>query len=143
MSPCVDISGQNKLCACEAPPVLRTGFSKDLSEQLQCSEKGGEIDTPHKLTSKTAVRLMDQSIASGGVIPTDTIMSTTSSCLSSMTEVREESQQFNPIQIQGTITEDTPVALRTRRSRQQTAPIRTKNDGGDLFQATKNQNEDN
>jgi hypothetical protein len=60
-----------------------------------------------------------------------------------MTEVREESQQLNPIQIQGTITEDTPVALRTRRSRQQTVPIRTKDDGGDLFQATKNQNKDN
>ena len=139
MSPCVDISGPNRLCACEAPSVLRSGFSKDLSEQLQCSEKGGEIDTRHKLTSKTAVRLMDRSIASGGVIPTDTIMSTsctTSSCLSPMTEVREESQQLNPIQIQGTITEDTPVALRTRRSRQQTAPIRSNDDEGDLFQAT-------
>ena len=143
MSPCVDISGPNRLCACEAPPVLRTGFSKDLSEQLQCSEKGGEIDTRHKSTSKTAVRLMDRSIASGGVATTDTIMSTTSSCLSSMTEVREESQQLNPIKIQGTITEDTPVALRTRRRRQQTVPIRTKVDGGDLFQATKDQNKDN
>ena len=143
MSPCVDITGPNRLCACEAVPVLRTGFSKDLPEQLQCSEKGGEIDTRHKLTSSNAVRLKDRSIASEGVIPTDTIMSTTSSCLSSMTEVREESQQLNPIQIQGTITEDTPVALRTRRSRQQTVPIRTKDDGGDLFQATKNQNKDN
>ena len=143
MSPCVDITGPNRLCACEAVPVLRTGFSKDLPEQLQCSEKGGEIDTRHKLTSSNAVRLRDRSIASEGVIPTDTIMSTTSSCLSSMKEVREESQQLNPIQIQGTITEDTPVALRTRRSRQQTVPIRTKDDGGDLFQATKNQNKDN
>ena len=143
MSPCVDITGPNRLCACKAVPVLRTGFSKDLPEQLQCSEKGGEIDTRHKLTSSNAVRLRDRSIASRGVIPTDTIMSTTSSCLSSMTEVREESQQLNPIQIQGTITEDTPVALRTRRSRQQTVPIRTKDDGGDLFQATKNQNKDN
>ena len=60
-----------------------------------------------------------------------------------MTEVREESQQLNPIQIQGTIPEDTPVALRTRRSRQQTAPIRTKDDGGKLLQATNNRNKDN
>ena len=67
MSPCVDTSsGPNRLCACEAVPVLRTEFSEDLSEQLQCSEKGGEIDTRHKSTSQTAVRLIDQSIASGG-----------------------------------------------------------------------------
>ena len=53
-----------------------------------------------------------------------------------MTVGREESQQLNPIQIQGTITEDTPVALRTRRCRQQKVPTRIHNCEGDLFQAT-------
>ena len=42
---------------------------------------------------------------------------------------------MNPIQIQGTITEDTPVALRTRRGRQQKVPISTNDGKGDLFQA--------
>ena len=63
-------------------------------------------------------------------------MRTTSERLSLMTEGTEESQQLNPIQIQGTITEDTPVALRTRRCRQQAVPIRINNGEGDLFQAT-------
>jgi len=144
MSPCVNSSsGPNRLSACEAPPVLCTGFSKDLPEQLQCSEKGGEIDTRHKSTTRNAVGSKNRSSASGGVISKDTIKRTTSNCLSTMTEGREESQQLNPTQIQGSITEDTPVALRTRRSRQQTVPIRTKDDRGDLFQATKNQNKDN
>ena len=53
-----------------------------------------------------------------------------------MTEGREESPQLNPTQIQGTITEDKPVALRTRRCRQQTVPISTNDCKGDLFQAT-------
>ena len=53
-----------------------------------------------------------------------------------MTEAKEESQQLNPTQIQGTITEDKPVALRTRRHRQQTVPISTHDGKGDLFQAT-------
>ena len=53
-----------------------------------------------------------------------------------MTEGREESQQLNPTQIQGTIPEDKPVALRTRRCRQQTVPISTNDGKGDLFQAT-------
>jgi hypothetical protein len=124
------------LCACEAVPVLRTGFSKDLSEQLQCSEKGGEIDTRRKSTAKNADRSKNQSIASGGVIPKDTINSTTSDCLSLMAEGRDESQPLDPIQIQGTITEGTPVALRTRRGRQQTAPIRINDDEGDSFRVT-------
>ena len=104
MSPCVNNgSGPNRLCACEAVPELRTGFSKDLPDQLQCSEKGGEIDTRHKSTTRNALVSKNRSIASGGVILKDTIKSTTSDCLSTMTEGREESQQLNPIQIQGTI----------------------------------------
>jgi hypothetical protein len=120
MSPCVDTSsGPNRLCACEAVPVLRTGFSEDLSEQLQYSEKGREIDTLHKSIAKNADRSKNRGIASGGVISKDTIKSTTSDCPSLMTEGREESQQLDPIQIQGTITEGTPVALRTTKSTQQ------------------------
>ncbi len=35
-TPCVDnSSGPNRLCACEAGPVVHTSFLKDLSEQLQ------------------------------------------------------------------------------------------------------------
>ena len=90
--------------------------------------KGGEIDTRHKPTTRNAVASgsKNRSFASGGVISKDTIKRTTSNCLSTMTEGREESQQLNPTQIQGTITEDKPVALRTRRCRQQTVPISTK-----------------
>ena len=120
----------------ETPPVLRTGFSKDLPEQLQCSEKGGEKDTRHKLTTRNAVGSKNRSSASGGVTSKDTIMRTTSVCLPLMTEGNEESQQLNPIQIQGTITEDIPVALRTRSCRQQTVPISTNDGKGDSFQAT-------
>ena len=101
MSPCVNSSsGPNRLSACEAPPVLRTGFSKDLPEQLQCSEKGGEIDTRHKSTTRNAVGSKNRSPASGGVTAKDTIKRTTSNCLSTMTEGREESQQLDPTQIQ-------------------------------------------
>ena len=78
MSPSVDnASGPIRLSACEAPPVLRTGFSKGLPEQLQCSEKGGEIDTRHESTTGNAVGSKNRSTASGGVIPNDTIMRTT------------------------------------------------------------------
>ncbi len=94
----------------EASPVLRSGFSKDLSEQLQCSEKGGEIYTQLKLTARNAVRSKNRSLVSGGVILKDTIKNTNSDCLSSMTEDTEESQS-DPIQILGKITEGTPVAL--------------------------------
>ena len=121
------------MVACEAIPVLGTGFSEDLSEQLQCSEKGGEIDTQHKLTAKNADRSKNRSIASGWVISKDTIKSTTSDCLSLMTEGREESQQLDPVQIQGTITDGKPVALRTRKGRQQKAPNRINDGEGDLF----------
>ena len=99
------------MCLRETVPVLRTGFSEDLSEQLQRSEKGGEIDTRHKSTAKNADRSKNRCIASGGVISKDTIKSTTSDCPSLMTEGREESQQLDPIQIQGTIKEGTPFAL--------------------------------
>ena len=79
MSPCVDNgSGSNRLCACEAVPAICTGFSDDLPDQLQCSENGGEIDTRHKSTTRNAVRSKGRSIASGGVIPKDTIKITTS-----------------------------------------------------------------
>ena len=53
-----------------------------------------------------------------------------------MTEGREESEQLNPTQIQGTIAEDKFVALRTRRCRQETVPISTNDGKGNLFQAT-------
>ena len=79
---------------------------------------------------------LNQSIASEGVIPKDTIKITISDWLSSMTEGREESQQLDPIQIQGTITEGTPVALRTRGGRQQKAPNRINDGEGDLFRLT-------
>ena len=122
----------------EAPPVLRTGFSKDLPEQFQCSEKleGREIGTRHKPTTRNAVGSKNRSSASGGVISKDTIKRTSSNCLSTMTEGREESQQLNPTPIQGTITEDKAVAFRTRKCRQQTVPISTNDGKGDLFQAT-------
>ena len=136
MSPCVDITGPNRLCACEAVPELCTGFSKDLPEQLQCSGKEGEIDTQHGLTTRNAVGSKNRSIASGGVISKDTIKRTTSDFLSTKKVGRKESQQMNPTQIQGTNTEDKPVALRTRRCRQQTVPISTNDGKGDLFQAT-------
>jgi flagellar biosynthesis chaperone FliJ len=135
MSPCVDTSsGPNRLCACETVPVLRTGFPEDLSKHLLCSKKGGEIDTRHRSTTRNAVGSKNRSMASGGVIPDDTIKITTSDGLPSTTEVREESQKLDTIQVQGTISEDKPVALRTRRCRQQTAPIRINDDGGDSFQ---------
>ena len=53
-----------------------------------------------------------------------------------MTESKEDSQQLNPNLIQGTITEDTTVALRTRSGRQQSVPISTNDGKGDSFQAT-------
>jgi hypothetical protein len=55
-----------------------------------------------------------------------------------MTEGREESQQSNPIQIQGNIqvTTGTPAALRTRRCIQQKAPNRINDDEGDSFRVT-------
>ena len=53
-----------------------------------------------------------------------------------MTEGREESQHLDQIQIQGTITEGTLVALRTRRCRQQKAPNRINDDEGDSFRVT-------
>jgi hypothetical protein len=53
-----------------------------------------------------------------------------------MTEGREESQQLDPIQIQGTIGEGTPVALRTRTGGQQKAPNRINDDEGDPFRVT-------
>jgi hypothetical protein len=53
-----------------------------------------------------------------------------------MTEGREESQQWDQIQIQGTITEGNPVALRTRRCRQQKAPNRINGDEGESFCVT-------
>ena len=58
MSPFVNTgngSGTNRLCACEVVPEVRNGFSKDLPEQLRYSEKGGETDTRHKLTTRNAV----------------------------------------------------------------------------------------
>jgi hypothetical protein len=61
-----------------------------------------------------------------------------------MTEGKEESQQLDPIQIQETITEGTPVALRTRRSRQQKAHNRINDDEGDSFRfTTQNRDTDN
>jgi hypothetical protein len=112
MSPCVDTSsGPNKLCACKVVPVLHTSFSKDLSEQLECLEKGRETDTRQEPTARNADRPKNQSIALGGVISKDTIKNTSSDCLSSMTEGREESHQLDPIQRQETITEGTSFAL--------------------------------
>ncbi len=104
--------------------------------QLQCSKKGGETDTLHKSNTRNAAGSTNQSIASGGVIPKDTVKSTPSDCLSPVTEGREESQQLDPIQLSGTITEDTPVALRTRRCRQQMGPTSINDGEGDLSQAT-------
>jgi hypothetical protein len=75
-------------------------------------------------------------MASGGVMPMDTIKSTPSEYLSAVTEGREESQQLGPILISRTITEDIPVALRTRRCRQQTGPTSINYGEGDLFQGT-------
>ncbi len=66
----------------------------------------------------------------------DTIKSTPSEYLSAVTEGREESQQLGPILISRTITEDIPVALRTRRCRQQTGPTSINYGEGDLFQGT-------
>jgi hypothetical protein len=43
-------------------------------------EKGGEIGTGYKSTTRNAVRSKNQSIASGGVISKGTIKSTTSDC---------------------------------------------------------------
>ena len=61
MSPCVNTSsGPNTGTACEAVPVLRTGFSEDLSEQLQCLDKGEGTDTRHKSTAKNADRLKNK-----------------------------------------------------------------------------------
>ncbi len=55
----------------------------------------------------------------------------------------EGSLMADPIQIQGKITEDTPVALRTRRCRQQMVPTSINDSVGDLFQAThQEQNKD-
>jgi hypothetical protein len=136
MSPCVNTSsGPNRLCACEAVPVFSTGFSEDLSEQLQCLGKGGEIDTQHKSTARNACKSKNQSISSGGVISKETIKSTISDCLSLMTG-RDESQQLDPIQIQGTITKGTRITLRTKRGRQQKAPNRINDGEGDLFCVT-------
>ena len=104
MSPCVDTSsGPNRLCACETVPVLRTGFPEDLSKHLLCSKKGGEIDTRHRSTTRNAVGSKNRSMASGGVIPKDTIKGTFSYCRSLRTEGKEETQQLDPIQIKGII----------------------------------------
>ena len=67
MSPChcVNSSGPTRLCACKVVPVLSIGFSEDLPEQLKCLEKGGEIDTLHKLTSRNAVRLIRKGHSKG------------------------------------------------------------------------------
>ena len=73
------------------------------------------MDTRHKSTTRNAVGSKNRSSASGGVISKDTIKRTTSDRLSTMTEGNEESQRLNPTLIQGTITEDKPVALRTKK----------------------------
>ena len=49
---------------------------------------------------------------------------------------------MSPIQMQE-MTEATPVALQTRRCRQQTAAIRKNDDEGDLFQVTNHGNKNN
>jgi hypothetical protein len=94
------IVGSSIMCACEAAPVSRTGFSKDLPEQLWCLENGRELDTRHYSTPRTAVRSMDRGIASGAVIPKGSIKSTTSGSLPTITQGREGSQKFDPRQIQ-------------------------------------------
>jgi hypothetical protein len=65
--------------------------------------------------------------------------STTSGCLSTTPVGREESQLLDPVLIQETITEVTPVALRTRSYKKQAETIKISDGKGvmDLFQATK------
>ena len=77
---------------------------------------------------------MNRSIALGWVISKDTIERKTSDCLSIMRVGREESQQLNSILIQqGTITEDTPVALRADNKPYPVLPTSLDDGEGDLF----------
>ncbi len=132
--PCVEeTSGSNKLCTVESLPALRTGFSKDLSKRKPRSEKGGEMDTQCHSTTRNADKRKDRSKASGGVKPKDTIKSK-SSCRQIQLDDKEGSQELiecttseeNKVQESIQMSGDTPVAFRTRRSRQQQTPLKLK-----------------
>ena len=120
----------NRSCANEASPEpeLRSSPASadipelDVSLALPCSEKGGETMTHSPVTTRSP---MGEDTPSDGIRSEDTTPA--SEHMSSVT-VEEGSQGLNQSyvpegnKLQGTIKEDTPVALRTR-SRLQTAPI--------------------
>jgi hypothetical protein len=115
-------------------PALRTGFSEDLSERKEPrSEKGWELDTQRHSTTRNADKRKDQSKASGGVKPKDTIKSTPS-CRQIQLDNKEESQELiqcttseeNKVQESIQMNGNTPVAFRTRRCRQQTDSLKLK-----------------
>ncbi len=99
------------------------------------------MDTRHKLTAGTAVGSKNQSIALGEVIPKDTIQGEIPDCLSPMTEGKEESQQFDPTQIQGTVTQDAPFQVTHQERKKDKEIIRqlmTKNQEAQNFNKLKN-----
>jgi hypothetical protein len=141
--PCVEETS-GSLCTVESIPALRTGFSEDLSKRTPRSEKGGEMDTRHSTTStRNADKRKDQSKASGGVKPKDTIKSKPS-CRKLRLDNKEGSQELiesttseeNKVQESIQMNGDTPVAFRTRRCRQQIDSTKIEGDEEDLGQDT-------
>jgi hypothetical protein len=115
--PCVEeTSGSIRLCIVKSLPALRTGFSEDLSKRKPLSEKGGEMDTLCHSTTRNAEKRKDQSKASGGVKPKDTIKSKPSYCQIQLDD-KEGSQELiecttseeNKVQESIQMNGDTPV----------------------------------
>ncbi len=102
---CVEeTSGSNRLCTVESIPALRTGVSEDLSERKPRSEKGGELDTQRHSTTRNADKRKDQSKASGGVKPKDTIKSK-----QSCRQLQLDDKEGSPELIQCTTSEENKV----------------------------------
>ena len=124
--PCVKESpGLNRLRACEAFPVLRTGLRPgSISEQVPCSENGGDMRIHRHLTTSDADSSADQSLASEGAESEDTSKDAGQPCSPSMLDGSNDPQESHQSSVSegdklhGELPEGTPVALRTRSKRQ-------------------------
>ena len=115
-----DDLGIKRLRACDASPVLRTGQRPGrISEQLPCSENGGDMRIQQHSTSDADIPT-DQSLASEGAESEDTNKGAGLPCSSSVSDESNDYQDSHQSSVsegdklQGEMPEVTPVALRTR-----------------------------
>ena len=124
--PCVqDSPCLNRLRACDTSPVLRTVQRPGcFSEQLPCSENGGDLRIQRHLNASDADTPSDQSLASEGAESEDIFKGSGLPCSPSVLDEYNGPQDLHQSsasegdRLQSEIPEETPVALRTRSKRQ-------------------------